>query len=455
MMRPETQLRIYRAACDWLSGYSIKELAVIYQRTEWTVYAWKKTQVWAETVAGRVRQEPKRPAKYKPDHDQSLIEFAAYLWMARGKPPKEEFAIKFGMPQKDFERWMASPFWAYTVRHAEAQAEHKEHQAGSKRQVGFKFPYHLLKRAVSHYLAGWTMKQIGAAIGKSHWTVMDWRETDAWEAVQEEVLLEKLKNHVLTKNWTTGALYQERRKRQIITRETRVRIYMAAEHWLSGYSIKALADRHNRSTWTIHAWKRTPVWVAAVAGRVRQKHIRTGQYELEQDEKRRDLFSMDLAAERWVEFGEPPIEEFAKKIGVSGEVLENWMTSRFWKIAVRHASRYIQSYKTGTKDQEKPRKEVGSTFPYHLLKQAVFLDLSGWTDREIGDVISRSHLTVEDWRKTQAWEDMEKEVFSEKLLMYIFNLGRTMKDMLYKIYESQGISYSLLSDTESERQILE
>ena len=433
MMRPETQLRIYRAACDWLSGYSIKELAVIYQRTEWTVYAWKKTQVWAETVAGRVRQEPKTPAKYKPDHDLFLIEFAAHLWVTRGKPSRREFAKKFGVPEKDLECWMASHFWVYTVRQAEHQAEHKKHREGPKKQVGFKFPHHLLEQAVSHYLAGWTMKQIGAAIGKSHWTVMDWRETDAWNDIQEEALLEKLKNHVLTKDWITGDLHQKGRKRQIITRETRVRIYMAAEDWLSGYSIKALADRYNRSTWTIHAWKRTPVWVAAVAGCVRQKRIRTGQYELEQDEKRRDLFSMDLAAERWVEFGEPPIEEFAKKIGVSGEVLENWMTSQFWKIAVRHASRYTQSYKMGTKNQEKSRKEVGSTFPYHLLKQAVFLDLSGWTDREIGDVISRSHLTVEDWRKTGAWEEMRKEVSSDKLLMYIFNLGQTMKDMFYRV----------------------
>ena len=435
-MRPDTQLRIHKAADDWLSGYSIKELALIYQRTEWTIYAWKKTWVWAEAVAGRVRQKPKTPKKYNPDHDLSLVEFAAHLWMARGKPPKEEFAIKFGMPEKDLERWMASPSWAYTVRHAEAQTEHQKHQAGPKRQAGFKFPHHLLERAVFLYLAGCTMKQIGAAIGKSPWTVMDWRETDAWEAIQEEVLLEKLKKHVLTKDWTVDDLYQERRKRQIITRETRVRIYMAAEDWLSGYSIKALADRYNRSTWTIHAWKKTQIWAETVAGRVRQKRIMMDQCKPKQDDKRRALFSMDLTAERWVELGRPPMEEFGKKIGVSGDVLENSMASRLWEIAVRHASRCTQFYKTGTKDQEKPRKEVGSKFPYHLLKQAVFLDLSGWTVKEIGSVIGRSHLTIEDWQKTGAWEEMREEVSLDKLLMYIFNLGQTVKDMFYRVGES-------------------
>lgn len=59
MMQPQTRLRIYRAANDWVYGLTIREIAAIHDRSEWTIYQWKLTDAWAEAVAGRERQKRK------------------------------------------------------------------------------------------------------------------------------------------------------------------------------------------------------------------------------------------------------------------------------------------------------------------------------------------------------------------------------------------------------------
>ena len=435
-MRIETSTRICKAAEDWIQGYDIKALALKYDRSEWTIYQWKNTDVWKQIVAGCHR---KTRVPYDKDRDPSLIVLAGHLWVAHGKPSPDTFAEKFGVPEDKLEDWMASSYWGRVVRDAEEQAERRTHRNPPRKQAKHKFPYHQLERAIYLYFAGWTTQAIGKAVGKSPWTIRDWQKTDAWQKVQDGVLFDKLKTHVLEKRSAPKRRYPKKTKKHLIRRHTRVRIYEAAERWLLGYTIKEIAEKHNCTERTIYDWKKTEIWKQTVAGRQRQKHrafwqenLFSGMYA--------DLLSLDVAAYRWVERGKPAPEVFSQQYIVSKERLETWMASRFWNISVRCAEQGIQSDKDS---RHKPQKKIGSRFPYHLLKQAVVLNLTGWTSTEIGKVINRSPLTVTDWQQTTAWQKTEEEIQTDTLLWYIVDFGLHINEMYHNICESQGLSYQL------------
>lgn len=138
-------------------------------------------------------------------------------------------------------------------------------------------------------------------------------------------------------------------------------------------------------------------------------------------------------AQRWVNLDKPNMNEFSEKTGMSVRELNRIRNLSFWQVAVMHAE-HNKSLK------EKKRKSLnnGENIPKHLLEQAVFLWLAGWSYKEIGDAVGRHFSTIKYWKSTQAWADSEEEVLMSKLKMHLLNKGITIQDMLNQIFKSDG-----------------
>ena len=421
-MQRETRNRIRKAAEDWNQGYDVEELTLKHDRSEWTIYQWKNTDVWMQAVAARKRQTRSR---YDKESDPSLKTFAGHLYVAHGKPASKTFAKKFGVPVDAFEDWRGASDWKRIVRDAEVQAKHRKYRTPPTKQAGPKFPYHLLERAIYLYFAGSTMEAIGKTVGKSAWTIRDWQKTDAWQNTQDGVLFDKLKTHLLEKLTPPNHWDPDHTEKDLERRHTRVGIYVAAERWIAGYTIKEIAEKHNHTQRTIHEWKNTEIWKQIVAGRERRKGSASWQ-EYQFSGMPLDLRLLDTAAYFWVKCGKPTREAFSPQYGVSEEKLERWMTSRFWDLSVRCAETDLQARENR---REKARKRVGSRLPYHLLIQAVVLSLTGWTPTEIGAAIHRNPSTIVDWRESNAWQEMKKDIYADELLKYIVDLGRQLNQI--------------------------
>ena len=107
----------------------------------------------------------------------------------------------------------------------------------------------------------------------------------------------------------------------------------------------------------------------------------------------------------------------------------------FWKSMVLYAEYDAEQKKIW----EKARREAGVQFPFHLLTQAVFLDLAGWSSQEIGPAVGRKARTIEGWRRMTAWHEMRKSLLLDKLSMHILNRGMTIQDLFDQFCVSHGI----------------
>lgn len=208
MMRPDTRIKIYNAAEDWIYGLHRTEITAKYNITDTTYYRWKKSKEWEDAVAGRVRQERESPVRIKSRYeDLPAIHVAAQRYVAHGKPTLKKFAELTSIPVYRLQEWMSYPFWEESVLYAEYRAN-REHQP-PKLGAGKGIPKHLLKQAVFLFLAGWSYKEIGAAVGRSHWSIQDWRDTQAWEDMLNEVMLDKLMMHLLDKGTTIERMFHD------------------------------------------------------------------------------------------------------------------------------------------------------------------------------------------------------------------------------------------------------
>lgn len=208
MMRPDTRIRIYNAAEDYIYGLHRTEITAKYNITDTTYYRWLKSKPWADAVAGRVRQEREPPVRMKNRYeDLPSVHVAAQRYVAHGKPPLQKFSELTSIPVYRLEMWMAYPFWEESVLYAEHRANREKKPP--KLGEGKRIPKHLLKQAVFLFLAGWSFKEIGNAVGRSHWSIQDWRDTQAWEDMLDELMLDKLMMHLLDKGTTIEQMFQD------------------------------------------------------------------------------------------------------------------------------------------------------------------------------------------------------------------------------------------------------
>ena len=208
MMKPNTVIRIYRAAEDWVQGLLIKEIYEKHHVSSPTFYEWMETDAWNEAVAGRVRQKRKPFVRFEKYDDLDSVKFAAQRWVAFGKPSVEILSEKTGILTTRLEKWMSYPFWEYVVIYAEHRAKREENKPPGLVKAGPKFPNALLKQAVFLHLAGWKIKEIAPAINREWQTINDWKRTDAWYHQEDEIMLDKLMMHLLDKGMTTQEMFR-------------------------------------------------------------------------------------------------------------------------------------------------------------------------------------------------------------------------------------------------------
>ena len=449
-MRSATESLISQAAEDWIQGDEPEEIARKYNRSIRTVYNWMNEKQWTTIVTGRERQkrEPKVPYDaHLPE--LSEIKKTAQRWVELGKPTIDQLPYKIYVSREKLQTWVKLPFWDIAVRYAEYEVLRKK----NREKVGPRFPYDLLKQAVFLSLAGWHSSEIGPAIGRKQSTIESWKKIPVWKDLQQEVFLVKIELHLQYKSMPIQELFEKFSESQgicrslslplgeniriskyntapyssqkkdsgsIRNRETRICIYLAAEDWIQGDTIKEIAQTYNRETRTIYAWKKTQAWATAVAGRKRQKRKSPVRYYLYSD-----LLSLETTAQQWVELGKPTLSILSQRSRVPVKQLEHWMRSRFWQPAVRYAT-HLQTHMDNKK---KVPQTVGPKCPYYLLKQAVFLGLSGWENAEIQLAIGRSRETLKDWQKTEAWDEMHNEILSDTLMKHILDNEKTLQEI--------------------------
>ena len=211
--------------------------------------------------------------------------------------------------------------------------------------------------------------------------------------------------------------------------KTRYNIYNACEDWLIGYTAKELAAKYQRSLPTISRWMHTGEWKKCQAGRTRQKKKSPAQVD-----KHQDFYSMQVAAIRWVAFGKPSAVDLAHRLSTAVDTIQKWMDTEYWSGAVA----YAESQVAREQKMYKRRRRKGPQYGDFRLKQAVFLELAGWTIKEIGPAIGRAPATVQDWKYTDVWVLMREEVMLSKLLMHMADRGLSTRDMFEAICRSQG-----------------
>ena len=205
MMKPETRIRVYFAAEDWVQGVRRKEILAKYDISSSTYYRWMKSAAWEKAVAGRVGQERPPTTRYPKHTELDAMRTAAIRYVAVGSPPIHEYADQLAMPVSRLEEWMETAFWKATILYAEYKKATVEKAKNATVKAGKRFPYDLLRQAVFLSLYGWSAEKIGPAVGRSPWTIRDWEKTDAWAEMTDELLLDKLMMHMLD----TGTTVQE------------------------------------------------------------------------------------------------------------------------------------------------------------------------------------------------------------------------------------------------------
>jgi len=103
---------------------------------------------------------------------------------------------------------MEHPLWE--VAKLEAEYEHERKLAQSMRlSPGDKIPQELLEQAILLTMAGWKLKDIAEAVGRSTRAVRGWRKTAAWLQLREKLLVDKLKMHLLDQGVTLRHILEE------------------------------------------------------------------------------------------------------------------------------------------------------------------------------------------------------------------------------------------------------
>lgn len=205
-----------------------------------------------------------------------------------------------------------------------------------------------------------------------------------------------------------------------------IQIYRAAEDWVSGTSIEDIAQKYNRTVSTIDSWKRSDAWKAAVAGRERQKRESPARIA-----KNEDLETIKVTVEKWVALGKPHATEFSERTGIRLSRIEKWMELPFWESMTLYAEHRA---KIRQRVAEKSKRKVSRKFPMHLLKQAVFLSLAGWTLPQISRAVGRSVPTLRDWLETDAWDEQQELIMLDKLLMHLIDTGLSLDQMYHQFF---------------------
>lgn len=201
-------------------------------------------------------------------------------------------------------------------------------------------------------------------------------------------------------------------------------IYQAAEDWVQGYTNAEISRKYNRGKTTVFRWKRSKHWTDAVAGREQQKRKSPARRP-----KGDELLAIKAAVDKWIGLGKPNATEFSAQTGMPLDRLEKWMALPFWESMRLHAE-----HREARRIHKEPVVKVGNKFPMHLLKQAVFLWLAGWSLPEIGPVINRRVPTLRDWMLTDAWAEQIEKIMLDKLLMHLIDTGFTIDQMYHQFF---------------------
>ena len=144
--------------------------------------------------------------------------------------------------------------------------------------------------------------------------------------------------------------------------------------------------------------------------------------------KREELIRIKFLAQRWVYLDKPNSIEFSKQVEISRKKVKEIMNVPFWNTAVMHAE-----HERAAKSKKMENAPSGKRLPKHLLDQAVFLWLGGWSFREIERAINRKPRTLEYWIATSAWQEAKERIMIDKLKMHLLNRNMTIQDLLKKI----------------------
>ena len=193
MMMTETRIRIYRAAEDWVHGFSIQQIMTRHKISRRTFFYWKKTEAWEKAVGNRPRQKRITPVLSLDLRELDVIEAAAVGYFKAGKPPLTEFADYWGVPVSRLEKWASTSLWKDVILHAEHKVSVKKKAAEAPVKVSKKFPIDLLRKAVALSLYGLNDREIAFEVGRCAKTIKRWKKTDAWIEAREHTLNDQLK----------------------------------------------------------------------------------------------------------------------------------------------------------------------------------------------------------------------------------------------------------------------
>ena len=206
MMMPETRLKIYYAAEDFILGYTRQEILDKYDISTATYYRWKYSPAWEEATAGRERQKRKPVVTYDRFTELPTLKVTATRWVEIGEPPIAEYANRIGMPESRLREWMDMPFWEHTVAYARYKEECRKKQPKTKMRKAHWLPRQLVIQAVLYSLAGWKTRKIAKEVGRSSRTIQRWRYTDLWKELTDELMLSKMMMSLLDTGMTVRDL---------------------------------------------------------------------------------------------------------------------------------------------------------------------------------------------------------------------------------------------------------
>lgn len=180
---PYSNLRVKEAAAYWLCGEEVPDLMKRFRRSRATIYRWKQTEAWQETVRGKTRLPKPKPLPSRFQRDLCVL--AAELWLIMGKPSIEELAYKGvritfkPLTQENIEFWMSSITWERAI--AAKEAFLTENGTRTFRETKRPINQELLRRTC--YLSvfeGYSDGQIAKKLGKHRLTILRWRQTYQW-----------------------------------------------------------------------------------------------------------------------------------------------------------------------------------------------------------------------------------------------------------------------------------
>ena len=191
-MTPRDRLTVRQAAEDWLEGLTVEEIGRKYGRHKANISRWQHRPEWKEVVEGRERMKRRPRVAVSRKALLDAMQLVAYQWVLMGKPSLPVLAEKVSREESQLEEWMESPYWKTCVRHAEDERQVDINPKISDRYTEERLPIHLMEQAMIFWLAGWNDKDIGEAVGRSRWTVVQWKTTKIWKRLKEEVMLNRV-----------------------------------------------------------------------------------------------------------------------------------------------------------------------------------------------------------------------------------------------------------------------